>query len=79
MNAPDTRNLVSGTITWFEDEASGRGYLRMELEDGGKEEIQCDVPITAKIDSWSIANLFAGYDVQSVEHDGDTIHITVLA
>ncbi len=78
MNAPDTRKLVSGTITWHEDGTSGRGYLRLELEDGGKEEIQCDTPITAKIDSWSIVNLFDGYEVYSLEHDKDTLHIQVL-
>ena len=75
----DTRNLVTGTITWYEDETSGRGYLRLKFGDGGIEEVQCDDPITPSTDSHDVASQFNGYEWQSIEHDGTYIHVTVLA
>lgn len=75
----DPRNLIHGVITWFEDNRSGRGYLRLKFDDGGSEEYQWDEPISAKIDSHSVANLFDGYNFQSIDHDGAFIHVTILA
>mgnify|MGYP000495307942 CR=1 FL=1 len=65
-----------GTITWYEDKCSGRGYLRLEFEDGSSEEKMSEETIDSSTDSHYIANLF-DYDYVSVEHDGDKIHVSI--
>ena len=70
------RRITLGEIFWMEDESSGRGYYRLRMDDGGGEEYQCDTPITARTDSHAVAALF-DLDVQSIDHDGATIHVAV--
>ena len=77
MNTTE-RNTVSGTIAWYEDAKSGRGYLRLQFDDGGRKEYQWDQPINAATDSHFVANLFEGYEYTSIDHDGEYIHVAVL-
>lgn len=78
----DDRNLVvgyllgSGTITWYEDDSSGRGYYRIDYYDDSWEDVPAPSgPITARSDSDWIANLF-GLEIVSVYHDGNQINVT---
>jgi hypothetical protein len=71
---------TSAMITWFEDPGSGRGYAVLRADDGGRAEKEWGEPITAATDSCSVADLFTcdGFILEDIEHDGDTIHVTIV-
>ena len=75
---PDTRTVATATITWFEDDSSGRGYLFVDFDDGGSAEIQWPgEPISVHADTDAIADWAAaelGLDVLHTEHDREYIH-----
>ena len=72
------RQTTDGTITWHEDESSGRGYLTLRCADGGQEEVQWDEPITASSDSDDIVSHFEGYEWQTISHDGEYVHVRII-
>lgn len=71
------RTIVAGTITWHEA-SSGVGYLALRLEDGGYEEREWDEPINAATESDPIIHEFSDYDIESVDHDKEFIHVEIL-
>lgn len=71
MNAVE---LAHGSITWHE--IDGEGYLVLSWQDGRKELVRWDEPITARTDSWTIANQFTIKCVDT-DHDGEYVHVSV--
>ena len=80
----DHIRLNACTITWHEDDGSGRCYFVADFGDDRHEMPEENVagggPISASSDALAIAEAIASdlsLDVVSVDHDGDCIHATM--
>ena len=74
-------NTATITVTWSEE--SGEGHLVAVCQENptfSSSVVPWSEPITAKSDSWEIANAVTeinGAEIIAVDHDGEYVHVTV--
>lgn len=76
-----TTETATKTITITYDAGEGRLIARCDEDHTlSSNTVRWDEPITAASDSWAIAHAATeinGAAIKAVDHDGDTVHVTV--
>jgi len=64
---------MNATISWYQDSASGLGYVKIKTEYGNRYDLPRDEPITSASNGNAIAALFGMFE--SIKHEGGLIYV----